>query len=152
METLSTEDKQELEEHKEQLIKDTRAKFLANFKVNRNHKVQLSAGTTDRPVLVVGRSEPSVDYPTAKFAPSMPHQETSDNAPALMDEDSIEEDDLLGEDLVDYGASLEHTCMDVNVITFSANYVKICWTLLKFIGQLAENHRILSHASLPYNL
>ena len=38
METLSTEDKQELEEHKEQLIKDAHAKFLANFKVDRNHK------------------------------------------------------------------------------------------------------------------
>jgi hypothetical protein len=33
----------------------------------------------------------------------------------------MEEDDLLGEDLVDYEASLEHSCMDVNVITFSAD-------------------------------
>jgi hypothetical protein len=32
-----------------------------------------------------------------------------------------EEDDLLGEDLVDYEASLEHTCMDINVITFSVD-------------------------------
>jgi hypothetical protein len=32
-----------------------------------------------------------------------------------------EEDDLLGEDLVDYEASPEHLGMDVNVITFSAD-------------------------------
>jgi hypothetical protein len=30
----------------------------------------------------------------------------------------MEEDDLLGEDLVDYEASPEHPGMDVNVITF----------------------------------
>jgi hypothetical protein len=33
----------------------------------------------------------------------------------------MEEDDLLGEDLVDYEASPEHTSMDINVITFSAD-------------------------------
>jgi hypothetical protein len=33
----------------------------------------------------------------------------------------MEEDDLLGEDLVDYEASPEHPGMDVNVITFSAD-------------------------------
>jgi hypothetical protein len=33
----------------------------------------------------------------------------------------MEEDDLLGEDLVDYEASLERPGMDVNVITFSAD-------------------------------
>jgi hypothetical protein len=30
----------------------------------------------------------------------------------------MEEEDLLGEDLVDYEASREHTGMDINVITF----------------------------------
>jgi hypothetical protein len=30
----------------------------------------------------------------------------------------MEEEDLLGEDLVDYEASAEHTGMDINVITF----------------------------------
>jgi hypothetical protein len=39
-----------------------------------------------------------------------------------MDEDNIEEDDLLREDLVDYGASPEHPGMDVNVITFLIDY------------------------------
>jgi hypothetical protein len=33
----------------------------------------------------------------------------------------MEEDDLLGEDLVDYEASLERPGMDVNVITFSGD-------------------------------
>jgi hypothetical protein len=33
----------------------------------------------------------------------------------------MEEDDLLGEDLVDYEASLERPGMDVNVITFSTD-------------------------------
>jgi hypothetical protein len=33
----------------------------------------------------------------------------------------MEEDDLLGEDLVDYEASPEHTCMYINVIKFSAD-------------------------------
>jgi hypothetical protein len=33
----------------------------------------------------------------------------------------MEEDNLLGEDLVDYEASLERPGMDVNVITFSAD-------------------------------
>jgi hypothetical protein len=33
----------------------------------------------------------------------------------------MEEDDLLGEDLVDCEASPEHTGMDINVITFSAD-------------------------------
>jgi hypothetical protein len=39
-----------------------------------------------------------------------------------MDEDNVEEDGLLGEDLVDYGASPKHPGMDVNVITFSTEY------------------------------
>jgi hypothetical protein len=33
----------------------------------------------------------------------------------------MEEDDLLGQDLVDYEASPEHLGMDVNVITFSVD-------------------------------
>jgi hypothetical protein len=36
-----------------------------------------------------------------------------------MEEDNSEEDDLLEEDLVDYGATLEHIVMDVNIIMFS---------------------------------
>jgi hypothetical protein len=33
----------------------------------------------------------------------------------------MEEDDLLGEDLVDYEASPENSGMDINVITFSTD-------------------------------
>jgi hypothetical protein len=42
-----------------------------------------------------------------------------------MDEDNTEEDDLLGKDVVDYGASREHPGMDVNVIKFSVDYTII---------------------------
>jgi hypothetical protein len=38
-ETLSAEEQLEFEEHQEQLIKDAKAKFLSNFKVDRNNKV-----------------------------------------------------------------------------------------------------------------
>jgi hypothetical protein len=37
--TLSAEEQLEFEEHQEQLIKEAKAKFLANFKVDRNNKV-----------------------------------------------------------------------------------------------------------------
>jgi hypothetical protein len=38
-ETLLAEEQLEFEEHQEQLIKVAKAKFLANFKVDRNNKV-----------------------------------------------------------------------------------------------------------------
>jgi hypothetical protein len=38
-ESLPTEEQMEFEEHQEQLIKEEKAKFLANFKVDRNNKV-----------------------------------------------------------------------------------------------------------------
>jgi hypothetical protein len=62
---------------------------------------------------------------TPESRPSTPHQEASNDAPTPMDEDNVEGDNLLGEALVDYGASLEHLGMDVNVITFSINYTII---------------------------
>jgi hypothetical protein len=37
--TLSAEEQLQFEEHKEQLIYEAKAKFLANFKVDRNNKV-----------------------------------------------------------------------------------------------------------------
>jgi hypothetical protein len=36
---MPAEEQQEFENHKEQLIKEAQAKFLANFKVDRNNKV-----------------------------------------------------------------------------------------------------------------
>jgi hypothetical protein len=38
-ETLPADEQLEFGEHKEQLIQEARAKFLANFKVDRNNKV-----------------------------------------------------------------------------------------------------------------
>jgi hypothetical protein len=66
------------------------------------------------------KTEPAIegtDRPTPESGPSAPHQDASDDVPT-----SMEEDDLLGEDLVDYDASTERPGMDVNVITFSADY------------------------------
>jgi hypothetical protein len=48
--------------------------------------------------------------------PSTLRQNTSDDVPT-----HIEEDDLLGEDLVDYGATPKHSGMDINVLMFSTN-------------------------------
>jgi hypothetical protein len=38
-ETLPADEQLQFEEHKEQMIQETKAKFLANFKVDRNNKV-----------------------------------------------------------------------------------------------------------------
>jgi hypothetical protein len=38
-ETLPAEEQLQFEEHKEQMIQEAQAKFLANFKVDRNNKV-----------------------------------------------------------------------------------------------------------------
>jgi hypothetical protein len=73
-----------------------------------------------------------VDSPTAEARPSAfianrlilesgpfaPHQNASDNAPTPIKEDKTKEDNLLAEDLVDYGTLPEHQGMDVNVIMF----------------------------------
>jgi hypothetical protein len=63
-----------------------------------------------------GKSAPGADRPTSESGPSAPRQDTSDGIPT-----SMEDDDLLGEDLVDYEASPERPGMDVNVITFFAD-------------------------------
>jgi hypothetical protein len=60
-----------------------------------------------------GQPAPGADRPTFVRGPSAVRQEASDYTPT-----SMEEDDLLGEDLVDYEASPERPGMDVNVITF----------------------------------
>jgi hypothetical protein len=78
---------------------------------------QLSIGTADSPVVKAGPSTDDMDCPTLESGPSALCQGTSNDVTTPM-----EEDDLLGEDLVDYEASPEHTGMDINVITFSANY------------------------------
>jgi hypothetical protein len=75
--------------------------------------VQLSAGMVDTPAIKVGPSAQGADPPTPESRPFALHQDTSNDVPTPM-----EEEDLLGENLVDYEASLEHPGMDVNVITF----------------------------------
>jgi hypothetical protein len=57
-----------------------------------------------------------MDRPTLESGPSALRQDASKDAPIPM-----EEDDLLEEDLVDYGAMPEHSGMDINVIMFSAD-------------------------------
>jgi hypothetical protein len=83
---------------------------------NKTALVQHPAGMADNPAKKAGPATEGVDRPTLESRPSAPHQDTSDDVPT-----SMEEDDLLGEDLVDYEASPEHPGMDINVITFSAD-------------------------------
>jgi hypothetical protein len=65
--------------------------------------VQLSAGMIDSPAIKARSSAQVADRPTSKAGPSALHQDTSNDVPTPM-----EEDDLQGEDLVDYGAMPEH--------------------------------------------
>jgi hypothetical protein len=78
--------------------------------------VQHPAGMADSLANKAGQSTPGADRPPPESGPSAPHQEASNDMPT-----SMEEDDLLGEDLVDYEASPERLGMDVNVIIFSAD-------------------------------
>jgi hypothetical protein len=64
---------------------------------------QLSAGMADSPAIKAGPSTDDMDRPTLESGPSALHQDTSNDVPMPM-----KEDDLLGEDLVDYEASPEH--------------------------------------------
>ena len=70
----------------------------------------------DNPAKKAGPATEGADRPTPESEPSTPHQDASDDVPTPM-----EDDDLLGEDLVDYEASLERPGMDVNMITFFAD-------------------------------
>ena len=75
----------------------------------------------DSPAFKVGLSTSIVDCPTLESGPSAPCQNASDDAPTPMEEDNTEQEDPLGEDLVDYVASPEQPYMDVNIIMFSTN-------------------------------
>jgi hypothetical protein len=91
-------------------------KQMATEIENKTTLVQLPAGMEDSLANKAGQSAPGADRPTPEFGPSAPHQDASDDVPT-----SMEEDDLLGEDLVNYEASPERPGLDVNVITFSAD-------------------------------
>jgi hypothetical protein len=69
---------------------------------NKTAVVQHPAGMTDSLANKAGQSAPGADRPPPEYGPSAPHQEASNEMPT-----SMEEDDLLGEDLVDYEASPE---------------------------------------------
>jgi hypothetical protein len=83
---------------------------------NKTALVQHPAGMADSLANKAGQSSPGTDRLPPESGPSAPHQEASNDMPT-----SMEEDDLLGEDMVDYEASPERPGMDVNVITFSAD-------------------------------
>jgi hypothetical protein len=83
---------------------------------NKTTLVQHSAGMADSLANEAEQSAPGADRPLPESGPSAPLQEASNDMST-----SMEEDDLLGEDLVDYEASPKHSGMDVNVITFSAD-------------------------------
>jgi hypothetical protein len=81
---------------------------------NKTALVQHPAGMADSPAKKAGLATEGADRPTPESGPSTPHQDASDDVHT-----SMEEDDLLGEDLVEYEASPERPGMDVNVIIFS---------------------------------
>jgi hypothetical protein len=67
---------------------------------NKTTLVQHPADMADSPVEKAEPSTHGVNRPTPESGPSAPHQDASDDVPTQM-----EEDDLLGEDMVDYEAS-----------------------------------------------
>ena len=91
-------------------------KQTAAKKENKTTLVQHPAGMADSLANKAGQSAPGADRPPSEFGPSAPHQEASNDMPT-----SMEEYDLLGEDLVNYEASPKRPGMDVNVITFSVD-------------------------------
>jgi hypothetical protein len=77
-------------------------------KENKTTIMQHPTGMADSLAGKVGPFAQGADRTTPKSRPSAPHQDASDDVPT-----PVEEDDLLGENLVDYEG------MDINVITFS---------------------------------
>jgi hypothetical protein len=63
MKTLSAENQQEFEECKEQMIKETKAKYLANFKADMHQKV-VRLGETDLASLRPNAATPNVSNTT----------------------------------------------------------------------------------------
>jgi hypothetical protein len=71
---------------------------------NKTTTMQLFAGMADSPAIKARPSEQSADRPTPEVGPFALHQDTSNDVPTPM-----EEDDLQEEDMVDYGATQEHS-------------------------------------------
>jgi hypothetical protein len=71
---------------------------------NKTTTMQFFVGMADSSAIKAGPSIQGADRPTPEVGPSALHQDTSNDVPTPM-----EEDDLQGEDLVDYGATPEHS-------------------------------------------
>jgi hypothetical protein len=76
---------------------------MATKTENKITTVQFFAGMADSPAIKTGPTVQGADRPTPEAEPSALHHDTSNDVPTLM-----EEDDLQGEDLVDYRTTLEH--------------------------------------------
>jgi hypothetical protein len=70
---------------------------------NKTTTVHFFAGMVDRPAIKTGPTVHGADRPTPEAEPSALHYDTSNDVRTPM-----EEDDLQGEDLVDYGTTPEH--------------------------------------------
>ena len=71
---------------------------------NKTATMQLFAGIADSPAIKTGPTVQGADRPTPEADSSAIHHDTCNDVPTPM-----EEDDLRGEDLVDYGATPEHS-------------------------------------------
>jgi hypothetical protein len=91
---------------------------------NTTQTVQVLVGTVDHPTPAIGPSDSKAYNTCPSPRLSVPHHEAPEDSPVAMGQDG-DNDDLLGEDIVDYETSPECTCMEVNVITFSIDYTII---------------------------
>ena len=104
--------KESQEKEAEKTFNDTHPLYPPPQKKWRPKAVEKKQTATE----IESQPAPGADRPSPAHGPSTVHQEASNDTST-----SMEEDDLLGEDLVDYEASPERLGMDVNVITFSAD-------------------------------
>ena len=102
--------KESQEKEAEKTFNDTHPLYPPPQKKWRPKAVEKKQTATE----IESQSAPGADRPAPAHGPSAVHQEASNDTTT-----SMEEDDLLGEDLVDYEASPERPGMDVNVIIFS---------------------------------
>jgi hypothetical protein len=89
---------------------------------NETQSMHAPAGITDHLAPEAGPSGPTVYRSTPTPEPSAPTRKLVKTLLVPMDQDGDKDDDLLGEDMVDYEASPQHASMEVNVITFSGEY------------------------------
>jgi hypothetical protein len=71
---------------------------------NKTTTVQFFAGMADSPAINTGPTVQDADRTTPEAGSSALHQDTSNDIPTPMEEDGLQ-----GEDLVDYGATTDHS-------------------------------------------